>query len=168
MKSTFLKTAIVCLILVFSSCSNDDSTPIPTPTPISSGKTSFKLNGVLITADEVTATHYTNSVAGGKYIDVFVKKAGKEVLELHFPANMGTYPAQQSFDMTSSWLTYKSNDGATFPDDYYHSTSGEMKISTLDMTGKKIRGTFNFVGNNTSTNATITEGVLVVNQITVQ
>ncbi len=168
MKSTFLKTAIVCFILVFSSCSNDDSTPIPTPTPISSGKTSFKLNGVLITADEVTATHYTNSVAGGKYIDVFVKKAGKEVLELHFPANIGTYPAQQSFDMTSSWLTYKSNDGATFPDDYYHSTSGEMKISTLDMTGKKIRGTFNFVGNNTSTNATITEGVLFVNQITVQ
>jgi hypothetical protein len=170
MKTTFLKTATAIFILVFASCSNDDAVTVPTPipTPIATGSTSFKLNGVLITADEVTATHYTNSVAGGKYIDVFVKKAGKEVLELHFPANTGTYPAQQSFDMTSSWLTYKSNDGATYPDDYYNSTSGEMKVTTLDMTGKVVKGTFSFVGNNGSSNATITEGVLFVNQITVQ
>jgi len=168
MKTTFFKTATAFFILVVSSWSNDDAVTAPTPTPIVTGTTSFKLNGVLITADEVTATHYTNTVAGGKYIDVFVKKAGKEVLELHFPANTGTFPAQQSFDMTSSWLTYKSNDGATFPDDYYHSNSGQMKVTTLDMTGKIIKGTFNFVGNNGTTNATITEGVLFVNQITVQ
>lgn len=168
MKFTILKTALAIFILVCASCSNDDAAAIPTPTPVVSGKTTFKLNGVQITADEVTATHYTNSVAGGKYIDVFVKKAGKEVLELHFPANTGTFPAQQSFDMTSSWLTYKSNDGATYPDDYYNSNSGQMKVTTLDMTGKVIKGTFSFNGNNGSANATITEGILYVNQITVQ
>jgi len=168
MKTTFFKTAITCFLLALASCTSDDSVTVAEPTPVTSDKTTFKLNGVSITADETTATHYTNSVAGGKYIDVFVKKDGKQILELHFPATIGTYPAQQSFDMTSSWLTYQSNGGASFPADYYHSTSGEMKVTTLDMTGKVIKGTFNFIGNNSSTNATITEGVLFVNQITVQ
>lgn len=166
MKTLFLKTAIVCLALVFTFCDSDnssDNSPVPT-----ADKTTFKLNGVLITADETTATHYTNSVAGGKYIDVFVKKGGKEVLEFHFPAATGTYPAQQNFNMTSSWLTYEANGGTTFPADFFHSTSGEIKVTILDLTGKKIKATFSFVGNNTTTIATITEGVLVVNEITIQ
>ncbi len=166
MKTSFLKTAIACLILVFASCTSDDSSD--NSSVLSADKTTFKLNGTLITADDATATHYTNSVAGGKYIDVFVSKGGKEILEFHFPAATGTYPAQQSFNMTTSWLTYEANGGAAFPADFFHSTSGEIKVTTLDMTGKKIRATFSFVGNNTTTNATITEGVLVVNAITVQ
>lgn len=166
MKTSFLKTAMACLVLVFTACTSDDSSDnssVP-----SADKTTFKLNGTLITADDATATHYTNSVAGGKYIDVFVNKGGKEILEFHFPAVAGTYPAQQSFNMTTSWLTYEANGGAAFPADFFHSTSGEIKVTTLDMTGKKIRATFSFVGNNTTTNTTITEGVLVVNTITVQ
>lgn len=166
MKTAFFKTAIVFLVLTIVSCTSDDSTD--NSSAPSADKTTFKLNGVLMTADEAIATHYTNSVAGGKYIDVFVSKGGKEVLELHFPAATGTYPAQQSFNMTTSWLTYEANGGVTFPADYFHSTSGEIKVTTLDVTGKKIRATFNFVGNNATTNATITEGVLVVNTITVQ
>lgn len=166
MKTSFLKTAFACLALAFTSCTSDDSSS-DSSAP-SADKTSFKLDGALQTADVTTATHYTNSVAGGKYIDVFVSKGGKEVLELHFPAATGTYPAQQSFNMTTSWLTYEANGGIAFPADFFHSTSGEIKVTTLDMTGKKIRATFSFVGNNTTTNATITEGVLVVNDITVQ
>jgi hypothetical protein len=166
MKTSFLKTAIAFLVLTFVSCTSDDSTDNSSAS--SADKTTFKLNGTLITADEATATHYTNSVAGGKYIDVFVSKGGKEVLEMHFPAVTGTYPAQQNFNMTTSWLTYEANGGAAFPTDYFHSTSGEIKVTTLDVTGKKIKATFSFVGNNTSTNATITEGVLVVNTLTVQ
>lgn len=165
MKANFLKIALVFLVVSIVSCDSDDST---SDTPSATDKTTFKLNGTLITADEATATHYTNSVAGGKYIDVFVKKGGKEVLELHFPAVAGTYPAQQNFNMTSSWLTYEANDGTTFPADFFHSISGEIKVTTLDVAGKKIRATFNFVGNNTTTDAKITEGVLVVNTITVQ
>jgi hypothetical protein len=166
MKTTFLKALLACLVLGLNSCTSDDSSESSTST--SADKTTFKFNGTLITADEATATHYTNSVAGGKYIDVFVKKGGKEVLELHFPAATGTYPAQQNFNMTTSWLTYEANGGAAFPADFYHSTSGEIKVTTLDVAGKKIRATFSFVGNNTTANATITEGVLVVNNITVQ
>lgn len=166
MKISFLTTAIACLMLAFTSCTSEDSSSDSSVS--SADKTSFKLDGTLLTADATTATHYTNSVAGGKYIDVFVKKEGKEVLELHFPAATGTYPAQQSFNMTTSWLTYEANGGTAFPADFFHSTSGEIKVTTLDMTGKKIRATFSFVGNNSSMNKTISEGILVVNDITVQ
>lgn len=166
MKTSITKTAITCLVFAFASCTSDDSND--NSSAPSADKTTFKLNGTLITADEEIATHYTNSVAGGKYIDVFVSKGGKEVLEFHFPAATGTYPAQQNFNMTTSWLTYEANGGAAFPADYFHSTSGEIKVTTLDVTGKKIRATFSFVGNNSTTNATITEGVLVVNTLTVQ
>lgn len=166
MKTLIFKIVIAFLVLTFVSCTSDDSSnnsSVPT-----ADKTTFKLDGVLITADEATATHYTNSVAGGKYIDVFVKKGGEEVLEFHFPATTGTFPAQQNFNMTTSWLTYEANGGVSFPADYFHSASGEIKVTTLDVTGKKIRATFSFIGNNSTTNATITEGVLVVNEITVQ
>ena len=105
MRNVF-KIMFAFLAFTLASCSNEESGSNTSAT--SSDKTSFKLNGTLITADENTATHYTNSVAVGKYIDVLVKKGGKEVLELHFPAATGTYPAQQSFNMTTSWLTYKS------------------------------------------------------------
>jgi hypothetical protein len=166
MRTSIFKTAIAFLVLTLVSCTSDDSND--NSSAPSADKTTFKLNGTIITADDATATHYTNSVAGGKYIDVFVSKGGKEVLEFHFPATTGTYPAQQNFNMTTSWLTYEANGGATFPADYFHSTSGEIKVTTLDVTGKKIRATFSFVGNNSTTNATITEGVLVVNTLTVQ
>lgn len=166
MKTSILKTAIACLVLLFASCTSDDSSSNSSST--SADKTTFKLDGVLVTTDISSATHYTNTVTGGKYIDVFVSKGGKEVLELHFPAATGTYPAQQSFNMTSSWLTYEANGGITFPADFFHSTSGEIKVTSLDVVGKKIRATFSFVGNNSSTNAAITEGILAVNDITVQ
>ena len=166
MNANLLKIGIAFLVFTIVSCTSDNSESGSTTT--SAEKTTFKLDGALITADEATATHYTNSVAGGKYIDVFVKKGGKEVLELHFPATTGTYPAQQNFNMTTSWLTYEANGGAAFPADFFHSTSGEIKVTTLDVTGKKIRATFSFVGNNATTNATISEAVLVVNEITVQ
>jgi len=165
MKTFTVKTIFACLLLVLASCSDADSTGNSATT---TNKTTFKLNGVLITADETKATHYTNTVEGGKYIDVFAYKGGKQILELHFPATAGTYPAQQSFNMTTSWLTYIANGGTDYSADFYNSTSGSITLTTLDLTGNKIRGTFNFVGNNTSVNATITEGILVVDQITNQ
>ncbi len=166
MKTNFLKTALLILVLSNFSCSDDDEQP-QAVTPVATN-TSFKLDGVLITPDEVTATLYNNTVAGGQYIDVYASKDGVQVLELHFPAATGTYPAQQSFDMTSSWLTYEANGGADYPADYYHSTSGSIILTTVDLTNDKLNGTFSFVGNNTSADKTITEGVLVVTEITHQ
>lgn len=165
MKTIYLKTAIALMALTFASCSSDSSSSTTVNTP----KTTFKLDGVLITADETTATDYISVISGERQIDVSVIKDGKEVLELHMPASVGNFPAEQTVgSTTTSWLTYEANEGMTFPDDYFHSTSGTMNLATVDLPGNKLRGTFNFVGNNTITTKNITDGVLVVNTMTHQ
>ncbi|MEN9488324.1 MAG: hypothetical protein RL494_589 [Bacteroidota bacterium] len=168
MRTNFLAIVFLFSGLVFTSCSKDNgNTPIVIPPIVNATQTTFKLDGVLITADETTANDYANASAGGRYIDVFVKKGGKQILELHMPATTGTYPAQHAgFSMTTSWLTYQANDGLNVPDDYYHSASGSMNLTTCDLVGNKLRGTFSFTGNNGTANKQITEGVLVVNTMT--
>lgn len=161
-----IKLTLVLLTVVFTSisCSKDDSTttPTPTPTPVdTSGKTSFKVNGVLVVADETFATHYTSTATGTKLIDISAFKGDKQVLELHFPASAGTFPAKMELSNTSSWLTYQA-------DKNFHSTSGEMKVTTYNLTGNKIEGTFNFEGKDGTDVKTITEGKLFVNKITIQ
>jgi hypothetical protein len=164
---TILGKAIVFTFAVFSiSCSNDSSDS-KSPSPIATDKTTFKLDGVLITADETTATLYTNAIAGGQYIDVYAKKAGVQVLELHMPASVGNYPAQHAgFTMADSWLTYQNGDGTDPILDYFHSDSGTMNLTTVDLTADELRGTFNFVGGNGTTTKNITEGNLIVSEIT--
>lgn len=165
MKTTFFKTAMALMALTIASCSSDSSDSTTT----SADKTTFKLDGVLITADETTATDYTSVISGERQIDVYATKDGKQILELHMPASVGNFPAEQTIgSTTTSWLTYEANDGMTFPDDYFHSTSGTMNLTTMDLSGNKLRGTFNFVGNNTLTTKNITDGVLVVNTMTHQ
>ncbi len=165
MKATFFKTAMVLMALTIASCSSDSSDSTST----NADKTTFKLNGVLITTDETTTTDYTSVISGERQIDVYAYKNGEQILELHMPAANGSYPAEQTVgSTTTSWLTYEANDGMTFPDDYYHSTSGMMNLTTTDLSGNKLRGTFNFVGNNTITTKNITDGVLVVNTMTHQ
>lgn len=164
--SILAKTMVLALVFFLTGCSNDSkSSTSGTP---SADKTTFKLDGVLITADETEATVYTNAIAGGQYIDVFAYKAGVQVLELHMPATVGNYPAQHAgFTMTNSWLTYQS--GGTDPiADNFHSDSGTMNLTTCDLTADELRGTFNFVGNNTTSTKNITEGKLVVSEITHQ
>lgn len=158
-------SALLLLAMGFNSCSSDDNDQPVTPVPVPTGVTTFKLDGALITADSTNATLYTNSVAGGRFIDIFAFKGGDQILELHFPAKTGNFPAGRSFSMASSWLTYMANDGASYPDDYYHSDSGAMALSVCDTIGDKLTGTFNFVGNNESSNRNVSEGQLVVNKI---
>jgi len=163
--SILVKAFVLSLIIINASCSSD-SKDSNSGTPAVTDKTTFKLDGVLITADETTATLYTNPVAGGEYIDVYATKDGVEVLELHMPASVGNYPAQRSgFTMTESWLTYET--GGTDPIlDNFHSDSGTMNLTTCDLTADELRGTFSFIGNNGTTTKNITEGKIVVSEIT--
>ena len=167
MKTTIIlgKSIVLSLIFISLSCSSD-SKDSNSGTPATTDKTTFKLDGVLITADETTATLYTNPVAGGQYLDVYATKDGVEVLELHMPASVGNYPAQRSgFTMTESWLTYET--GGTDPMlDNFHSDSGTMNLTTCDLTADELRGTFDFVGSNGTTTKNITEGKIVVSEIT--
>ncbi len=170
MKTTSIFGKVILLTFaVFSiSCSSDSSDSKSTG-PVATDKTTFKLDGVVVTADETTATLYNNAAAGGQYLDVYAKKAGEIVLEMHMPATVGTYPAQHAgFTMADSWLTYQNGTGADPILDYFHSDSGTMNLSTCDLVGDELRGTFSFVGNNTASNKNITEGNLIVSEITHQ
>ena len=70
MKTTIIlgKAFVLSLIFISLSCSSD-SKDSDSGTPAATDKTTFKLDGVLVTADATTATLYTNSTAGGQYID---------------------------------------------------------------------------------------------------
>lgn len=170
MKTTIIlgKALVLSFIFISLSCSSD-SKDSNAGTPAATDKTTFKLDGVLVTADETNATLYNNTTAGGMYIDVYVIKGGKQVLEMHMPASNGNYPAQHAANtMTESWMTYQANDGLNYPEDYFDSDSGAMNLTTCDLVGDELRGTFNFVGNNGASTKNITEGNLVVSTITHQ
>lgn len=70
--------------------------------------------------------------------------------------------------MTDSWLTYQNGVGTDPILFYFHSDSGSINLTTFDFVGVEVRGTFNFVGNNSTTNKAITEVNLVVSEITRQ
>ena len=161
------KTITLGLLFFMTACSSD-SDDSNNSNPANTTKTTFKLDGVLITADETDATLYNNTLAGGQYIDVYAYKDGVQVLELHMPATVGNYPAQHTgFTMSDSWLTYET--GGTDPIlDNFHSDSGTMNLTTCDLTADELRGTFNFVANNGTSTKNITEGNLVVTEITHQ
>lgn len=162
--SIFSKAIVIAGLVCLTSCSSSDSNDT---TPTNPTKTTFKLDGVLITADETTATLYNNEVAGGQYLDVYAIKDGVQILEMHMPAAAASYPVQHvALTMTDSWLTYQANAGATFPTDYFDSTTGNMNLTTYDLANHKLVGTFNFIGNNSTSNKTITEGHLIANTIT--
>ncbi len=155
--------ALVVLTAVLTSCSSDSSGG-------SSGSTgiTFKVDGTTTTATNLEATLYTNVVAGGRYIDVYGFDGTTQIAEFHFPAKTGNFAAQQSFDMTTSWLTFLTNNGASYPGDYFHSTAGTINVTTCDTINNKIVATFNFTGDNTTVTKTITDGNLNVNAITHQ
>lgn len=126
---------------------------------------SYKADGTANTADSAYAVLYTLGVAPfNRMIDVFAFKGGIEVFEFHFKPTAGSYNADGTF--SNSWLTYKT--GINFPDDYYNSTSGTLNLTLCDTVAKKIEASFNFTGNNGTTNKSITEGTMKVNITQVQ
>ncbi|MBS7785738.1 hypothetical protein KIH23_00380 [Flavobacterium sp. CYK-55] len=153
------QSTLLIATLFLASCSKDSSSS-SNPTP--SGSNYFKLDGTLVTLDEVNVTVYDNAIAGGRYIDVYGLKGGEQVLELHMPAAVGNYPAQHtSFSMTSSWLTYQNPTESNFELADFHSNSGTMNVATFNEADQKLVATFSFVGGNSaSATHNITEGHL--------
>jgi hypothetical protein len=121
---------------------------------------SYKADGTAVTVDSAHATLYSLGVAPfNRMIDVYAFKGGLQVLEFHFKPTAGTYTADGTFN--NAWLTYTT--GINYPDDYYNSTSGSLNLTLCDTVSKKIEGTFNFTGNNGTSNKSITEGIMKVN-----
>ncbi len=152
------------LIIAMTSCSSDSSNGGSTPT---AGIT-CKVDGASVTATDIEASLYTNSVAGGRYIDVYAYQGSNQILEFHFPPKTGSYPANQTMDMSNSWLTYMTNNGLSYPADYFNSTSGTINVTTCDTVNNKIIATFNFIGDNGTLTKNITEGGINISEITHQ
>lgn len=152
------KSTLIVASLFLASCSKDSSSS-SSPTP--SGGTYFKLDGTLVTPDLVDVNVY-NMEGVGKYIDVYVFKDSKQILELHMPAAVGNYPAQHDgFTTTSSWLTYQNPAESSFELADFHSNSGTMNVATFNEADEKLVATFEFVGGNTAAAThSITEGHL--------
>lgn len=128
----------------------------------------FKVDGTAVTATDMQATLYSNPVAGGRYMDVYAYVGSNQVLEFHFPPKTGSFPANQTMDMSNSWLTYITNNGINYPADYFNSTSGTIEVTTCDTINNKIVATFSFVGDNGTTTKNITEGGINLTEITHQ
>lgn len=92
--------AAILFAIGLGSCSNSDNED----NSASQEGITFKVEEINVTTDDFNAVLYTNSVAGGRYIDVFGYVGENRVAEFHFPAKTGSFSAQQSFDMKSSWL----------------------------------------------------------------
>jgi hypothetical protein len=156
---------IACGLALIGIGCKKSTTNNPSTTTTTTNNFSYKLDGTAMTIDSAKATLYTLGLAPyNRMIDVFAFKGGLEVLEFHFKPVTGSSIADGTF--ANSWLTYKS--GINFPNDYFNSTSGSLNITLCDTINKKIEGTFNFVGNNGTTNKNITDGVLKVDITSVQ
>jgi len=150
-------------IMITSACQkSSDPTSTPAPTPTTSGFT-FKVDGNLITADSATASIYTTG--GARRIDVYVYKGkniwntdASEVMEMHFAPKSGSQNVSTLGN--DAWLTYFINDTT-----YFDCTSGHFNLTTCDTIGNKLEGTFDFVGTSSGLTKTITEGKIVVTNI---
>jgi hypothetical protein len=120
--NTKLIIAILFVSILAVSCkkSDDDSS-----TPSNAAVTYN--DGTDVTVDSINAVLYTLGVPPfNREIDVYAYKGGDQVLEFHFLPKTGALNVSQSF--SDAWLTYLTNDGAAFPDDYFHCTSGNFNL----------------------------------------
>lgn len=143
-----------------ASDNNESSNPAP------AAAFSFKEASNLIVVDSAKAILYTSGMVGAqgtRKLDVYAFKNGQQILEFHFSPKTGTQTVSQNGN--SAWLTYITNNGNTYPDDFYHCTSGNFNLLVCDTINNSISGTFDFTGSNGTLNKTITEGKIVVSVI---
>jgi hypothetical protein len=154
---------ILLLLSIFASCKKDQSSSATTTT--TSGAFSYKVDGgATATLDSANATLYTVNKA--REIDVYGFRGGKQVMEFHFSPKTGDQTVGGTFG-SGALLTYLET-----PTSSFDSQSGSFNLSTCDTVGKKIVGTFSFVGKlypyTSNTVRTITEGRMTVTKLSKQ
>lgn len=155
LKSIF---SILLLVNVITGCKKTDPPTDPTAT---SGGFSYKVDGgAAITIDSANAVLYTNVATKVRTIDVYAFKSGKQVLEFHFLPKTGDQIVGNA-QGASAFLTFMESPTAAFD-----AEMGSFNLSVCDTIGKKIVGTFGFVGKlypyTTNAKHTITEGKISV------
>lgn len=175
MKKTFFPVLSAALLIasILLSCKKKETSPEPTPEPsqtstttggttTGNGQLSYN-DGNSITVDSANATLYTNSVSNQRHLDVYGFKSGKQVVEFHFKPITGAQTVAQNFN--GAWLTYLTNNGLSYPNDYYNCTTGNFNLTTCDTVGNKLIGTFDFVGSNSVSTKTISAGTINIDKI---
>lgn len=170
MKTQKKFTTISLVLLTLAACERkieENKTSNPTNNS-STASVIFKLDGSEIKSDSAHVVLYTLGILPhNRVLDMFAFKSGKKVLEFHFLPKTGTQTVKESLG-DGAWLTYKENDGASFPTDYYNGKSGNFNLSVCDTVAKKVQGTFDFSGNNGSTSKAITNGTINITDLRVQ
>jgi hypothetical protein len=151
--------AMLLPFVVFTSCKKSDQS---TTTPAASGAFSYKVDaGATITVDSSNAVLYGPNK--NRQIDVYAFKGGKQVMEFHFSPKTGDQAVGTSLG-SSAFLTYMESPTAS-----YDSQSGSFNLSVCDTIGKKIVGTFTFVGKQypytANTTHSISEGQMTVTKL---
>jgi hypothetical protein len=160
MKKIFKSVLFIFFLAVIISGCKKDASSNPS-TSDASGGTSYKVDGSsTITVDSTNAVLYTNVATKIRTIDVYAFKGGKQVLECHFLPKTGDQVVYNAQGATAS-LSFLENQTASFD-----AQSGSFNLTVCDTIGKKIVGTFGFVGKpypyTANTTHTITEGKLSV------
>lgn len=175
MKQIILASA--CFLLLLAACkrtSDDGLTPIipnnnPNPTdtttpPKADSAFSYTVDNNNINIDSAYGSLYTSSLTQKRIVDVFAFKNGSLVFEMHFQPVLGNQIV--TTDLNYAWLTYVA--GNNFPQDQYDSRDGNFALTVCDTINKKIQGTFDFIGNNGTTDKKITNGKLFINKLFIQ
>lgn len=150
-----------------TSTADDTSGTSTTGTPTATAIIAYTEGGNTVSVDSANALLYTTSEVGGprfREIDVYAFKAGKQVLEFHFRPKTGAQTVK-STDFSGAWLTYMTNNGLSYPGDYYQGTSGNFNLSTCDTVNGKLAGTFDFVGSNGSSTKSISAGSMNLSKL---
>jgi len=165
MKKNIYIIAILSVSIFSFSCKKTET--VSNTLPINNSSAAITYNdGTFIAVDSANAVLYTTNPGGGgmqREIDIYAFKGGMQVLEFHFLPKTGVQNVAQDFN--SAWLTYITNNGISFPDDYYHCISGYFNLSGCDTVTNKIIGTFNFIGSNGTVNKPITAGTININSL---
>jgi hypothetical protein len=160
----FKTIAIFTVALAMISCKKEETSTTTTPITNSTSPISYN-DGADVSVDSANAVLYSTNPGTGpqREIDIYGYKNGKLVLEFHFLPKTGTQPVAQS--LASAWLTYLTNNGAVYPSDYYHCKSGNFNLTTCDTIANKIVGTFDFIGNNETSDKSISSGKINITKI---
>ncbi|MFZ4400712.1 MAG: hypothetical protein ACOYO1_11800 [Bacteroidales bacterium] len=163
MKTKYYTITLLTVSLFIFSCKKTETSSNSPTTNNPSAAITYN-DGALVAVDSANAVIYSTNPTGSgmqREIDVYAFKGGMQVLEFHFLPKTGSQAVSQDFN--SAWLTYMTNNGASFPVDYYNCVSGNFALTTCDTIANKIIGTFDFIGNNGTVNKQITNGTININ-----
>lgn len=155
MKVKFLFYSLVLSALFISSCNKDDD---PEKLDPQGDCFTAKIDGAFFNSDNVTGTRAFNIIINASFGTTTVQTFAINIFDPNITA--GTYPIAAQ---TGTIITIQYMPSSLTSSTEFSSTSGTLIVEEHNVSEKKIRGTFNFEGEDTQGNpVSVTEGVFDV------